>query len=90
MSDYSFFDRPGRELEDYEYPDVPDDDDDETPTVVCPECGAEVYEDAPRCPACGNYITSPAAASFWQNRPRWWIVLGILGIVATIAALAVW
>ena len=25
--------------------------------AYCPDCGAEVYLHADRCPACGNYIT---------------------------------
>ncbi len=89
MSDSPWFDRPGRELEDYEYPDAPDDDeDDETPAASCPECGADVYEDAPRCPVCGAYITPGSGGYLWAGRPVWWIVLGILGITATIVVLA--
>ena len=72
---------------DYEYADVPDDEDDETPTASCPECGAEVYEDALRCPVCGDYITPTSGDHLWTGRPLWWIVLGILGIVATIVVL---
>ena len=88
-SDDARFERPGRELEDYEYPDTPDDaPDDETETAACPECGADVYEDAPRCPACGTYITPGTSNSLWTGRPVWWIALGVLGIVATIVVLA--
>ena len=87
-SDYSNFDRPDRELEDYEYPDEPDDEEEETPTTSCPHCGAEVYEEALQCPICGDYIT-PTPSTFWAGRPVWWIVLGALGIVTTVIALAV-
>ena len=31
-------------------------DDDDT-TVPCPHCGKDVYEDAERCPSCGNYLS---------------------------------
>ena len=57
-----------------------------TITEPCPECGAEVYEDTPRCPACGNYITH--RASVWSGRPGWWILLGVVGVLATILVLA--
>ncbi|MCA9100245.1 MAG: zinc-ribbon domain-containing protein, partial [Planctomycetales bacterium] len=29
-------------------------DDDVVETVACPSCGAEIYEDAERCPHCGD------------------------------------
>ena len=69
---------------DDEYPD--DIDDDSTDTIACPRCGAEVYEDAVRCPVCGDYIEH-SGGSAWTGRPFWWIMLGILGILALIAAL---
>ena len=33
------------------------DDDAPAETVPCPECGAEVYEDAEQCVSCGEWIT---------------------------------
>ncbi len=90
-SDPEWFDEPENEIEDNEYPDGDFDnddfdDDDSTETVPCPECGAEVYEDAVCCPACGTYIT--ADNSIWSGRPGWWILLGLLGILAVIVVLA--
>ncbi len=64
-----------------------DDDDVESYTVACPECGTDVYEDAEQCPACGNYIVHSSSAYVWQGRPVWWIVIGLLGIIAVIFAL---
>ncbi len=61
-------------------------DDELTDTVACPDCGAEVYEDAVQCPVCGSYVTHQTGV--WSGRPVWWIVLGLLGVVAAIAALA--
>ena len=55
----------------------------------CPACGAEIYEDKPRCPVCGDYITL-ANAGPWSARPLWWIALGLLGAVAFIAAAVIW
>ncbi|MBN2216756.1 MAG: hypothetical protein JW719_05230 [Pirellulales bacterium] len=89
ISDDSYFDDPDDALEDYEYPDAPDDEDDGTPTAPCPACGADVYEDADRCPVCGVYITPSGPGRLWAGRPLWWMVLGILGIVAVVVVLAV-
>ncbi len=84
MTDYLSFDSPDDELRDDEYPDEPDGDDD-TDTFTCPNCGAEVYEDAIQCPSCGEYITPiEGPLSGW---PVWWLVLGFVGIAATILAL---
>lgn len=59
------------------------DDDDASETVACPACGAEVYEDALRCPRCGEYVTH--STSHFAGRPWWWIALGIAGVIAVIA-----
>ncbi len=61
---------------------APDDDD---PTVACPHCGEEVYDDAEQCPACGRYLSredAPAAA-----RP-WWIVIGVAVCLVIVVAWA--
>jgi hypothetical protein len=80
-----WFDEPGDELRDDEFPEEDEPDDDLSETIPCAQCGAEVYEDAVRCPACGAYITY--ASSVWSGRPGWWIVLGLLGILAVILVL---
>ena len=73
------FDSPDDDLNDFEYPDEDNFDDESTETVLCPNCGAEVYEDAIRCPVCGDYITLNNYV--WSGRPVWWIVLGLLGTI---------
>ena len=76
-----------RDWDDHDPDDWPDDDNDEAVVVTCPNCGADVYEDAEQCPSCGKWIehsTHPFA-----GRSLWWIGLGVLGIVVTIAALVV-
>lgn len=87
MDDDLEFDRPGHELGDDEYPEYPDEedlDDETSETLPCPECGAEVYEDAPRCPACGAYIT-PGSRS--RSGPHaWWIVLGLVAAILAVLA----
>lgn len=67
--------------------DWPDeDDDDESAVVTCPNCHAEVYEDAEQCPACGEWITGSTHP--FSGRPLWFIAIGVAGLAATIAALA--
>ncbi len=76
---------------DNEYHDEYDDydEDDSSELRPCPECGAEIYEDSQQCPVCGNYITFGSSGAF-SGRPVWWILLGLAGIVALIAALLTW
>lgn len=72
---------------DDDFDDWPEDADDETQVVTCPACGAEVYEDAEQCPVCGEWITSSTHP--FAGRGLWFIGLGLLGILATIAALII-
>ncbi|WP_437227657.1 hypothetical protein SH661x_000487 [Planctomicrobium sp. SH661] len=65
--------------------DFPDDSDDYG-TVPCPSCGAEIHEDTPRCPICGEYITS-SSGRVWEGKPNWYIALALLGIVAVVLAM---
>lgn len=82
------FDSPDKPLEDHEYPDDYDSDDDweESDVVPCPHCGADVFDDAMRCAVCGEYVTRRSNA--WQGKSWWWILLGMLGIAATVLALS--
>ncbi len=44
--------------------------DDASETVPCPYCGADVYEEAERCPACGKYISredAPSGVPLWMK-----------------------
>ena len=78
------------DLDDDEFPDDGgdfDEDDDDAEVLPCPHCGADVYEDTPQCPVCGQYITFDR--SVWSARPLWWIILGLLGVAAVIWALSV-
>ena len=59
------------------------DDDDDDLTFDCPSCGAAVYEDSPRCPQCGDYVTNASSSGL---RSRWWFVV----IVIVLVALMLW
>jgi endogenous inhibitor of DNA gyrase (YacG/DUF329 family) len=48
--------------------------DDDTETINCPYCGREIYEDAPQCPHCGQYLSREDAPT---RRPPWWLLLGV-------------
>ncbi len=57
--------------------DLVDAGDDESETVACPHCGADVYEDADRCPRCGEWITA-GGGSHW---PLWVAGVAVLLIL---------
>ena len=79
------WDDESNDVDDYEYPDVDLWDEEDTDTVTCPACSADVYEDADQCPQCGEYLI--ADTRIWSGKPVWWIALGLLGILAVIALL---
>ena len=60
-------------------------DDDEAELIDCPSCGAAIYEDAPQCPVCGEYVVT--SNSVWSGRPAWWVILGVAGMLAAIATM---
>ena len=71
------------QFQDHDYDEL--DDNLDTEVVACPECGDKVYEDAEQCPLCGAYIVHQYSP--WSQRPVWWMVLGLLGIISVIIAL---
>ncbi|MCP4193922.1 MAG: hypothetical protein GY768_25210 [Planctomycetaceae bacterium] len=81
------FDDANKPIEDYEYPE-PDVEDDEmeTETVSCSQCGESIYEEAVECPYCGNYVQ--ASTSAWSGRPIWWLIIGGIGVAAVIYTLS--
>jgi len=50
-----------------------DQDGEEETTEPCPYCRRPIYDDAPRCPHCGNYLSDEDAPS---SAKPWWIYLG--------------
>ena len=77
------------DLDDREFPDEDDDDEAiaaDSPTQECPRCGADVYEDIEQCPLCGTWITRDTSA--WSGRSMWWVILGLLGILALLWTLS--
>jgi ribosomal protein L40E len=66
-------DEEGDEFEDLDY------DENDTDESVCPHCGAEVYDDADRCPRCGmNILKGRDPGGPWPVfRPLWpmWVII---------------
>ncbi len=58
-----------------------DADDEANEILPCPSCGQEVFEDAERCPYCGDWITPGSAG----GRLHWvWMIAGVLALAAFI------
>ncbi len=78
------------EFDDWDDPDDPsdppwadDEDEDSSDTLPCPVCGEPVFEDSPRCPSCGQYIT-PGGTGV-AARPAWILITALVCL-----ALALW
>lgn len=72
--------------DDFPDEDWADSDDAESLTARCPQCGATVYHDADVCPACGEFLVHSHHAL--QSRPAWFVILGLLGIIAVVLVLS--
>src|SRR5690606_36727955 len=59
-----------------------DEDSDDGATVECPHCGAEVYEGAQRCPACGRYLSEEDTPS--PRRSLWFLIGLALCLIAVL------
>lgn len=77
----------GDEIESFDDDEYGDEGDEETDTVPCRGCGTDVYSDALQCPVCGDYVTH--GGSSMETRPRWFWILGAVGVVVLIVALVV-
>ena len=55
--------------------DEDEDWDDEDNVAPCGNCGQDIYDDAERCPYCGEYISREDRR--FTGKP-WWIILGVL------------
>jgi hypothetical protein len=53
-------------------------------TVECPACGREIYDDAERCPHCGEYLTEPDRLG--RGKPLWIIVTAVVVLAAVVLA----
>lgn len=56
--------------------------DDSPAEVACPSCQQMISEEAERCPHCGSYVVAGAA----PRRFPWWVVVGVVLLIAAILA----
>ncbi|MEM7475459.1 MAG: hypothetical protein AAF483_10745 [Planctomycetota bacterium] len=52
-------------------------------TVPCPECKADIYDDAERCPECGYYLVE--SERLGTGKPTWILLTAILLLAAYFA-----
>ncbi|QDU93303.1 hypothetical protein [Lignipirellula cremea] len=71
--------------EDYEA-DEPDDDE-SYDELLCPHCGAGVFELAECCPQCGEFL--PVIAKTGPKLAWWWTVVAVLLLLGMLAILFV-
>lgn len=60
-------------------------DDGESEEAACPACGRSVYEDADKCPHCGEWIT-PTGEAQRRSRTWFWPVLVVVLILMMLVA----
>jgi hypothetical protein len=68
------YDDDDSDLEGREEPEPDDRDSDSEELVACPACRRMMYEDAERCPHCGNYRSREEGGT----RHPWWFIVGML------------
>ena len=55
----------------------------------CPECGAEVWDQAEFCPACGTQVGGHTVGGTRRRRwrrKRWLLVVGLIALLAFLVA----
>lgn len=55
--------------------------------IPCESCGRLMYDDADVCPYCGQFQIGEVPSG--PGRPKWFVALGILGVIATILSMLV-
>ena len=61
-----------------------EDSDDQVDTIACRNCHIEIYDEAERCPHCGEYVS--AGTSPFASKPFWVRCLMVMIIIFLIAA----
>jgi DNA-directed RNA polymerase subunit RPC12/RpoP len=66
--------------------DLVGEDDEDTPTVPCPSCGAEILDFVDKCPHCGDWIVQRSGT---PSHRRGWVVLVVILLLIAVAAVYV-
>ena len=73
------------EDDDGEFGDAPDDDAGDV-VEACPWCGEEMYDDSPRCPACGQYRSREDSPP--DQKPAWVLMTAVVLLILMLVGLA--
>ncbi|MGB9626706.1 MAG: zinc ribbon domain-containing protein [Phycisphaerae bacterium] len=80
---------PHRPTDDDDWSEQEDFDDDsadaESDEYPCPACGRSIYDDAEKCPYCGEWITPPGTAETRSRSWFWPILVALLVVVILMA-----
>lgn len=60
--------------------DSHDDDLSDEPTIPCPYCRREMFEDSPRCPHCDRYLSEEDRT--WPSQPAWIVATTLVCLTA--------
>lgn len=74
----------------------PDDDTDENWSddesdilqTECPYCGESMYEDSPRCPACGRYLSQEDSPR--ERKPAWILITAVVLLIVMLSWAVNW
>lgn len=58
------------------------DDSSDDPTVSCPSCGREIFEDSPRCPHCETYLSDDDHRG--RRQPLWVSITAVICLAVVI------
>ncbi len=65
------------DLDDYGFDEDGDEDND---TVPCPNCGEDIFDDAPQCPYCGMYVIDSATTT-QAGWVKWTAIILIVAMI---------
>ena len=55
---------------------------DDGTTTECPSCGEAMYDDSPRCSACGQYLSREDVA---EKKPAWVMITVVVLLIAMLS-----
>ena len=81
-------------IDDEHWNDGEDDDVENAAAIPCPECGAELFDDADHCHRCGHWLSEADRRAMWSGtqRPAWikWVAVVMLTAFVGGLLVSVW
>ncbi len=74
--------------EDWEPEDDRQEDASEDGLTECPYCGEEMYDDSPRCPSCGRYLSEEDSPP--ERKPAWIAITAVVLLILMLACAVNW